>query len=229
VKPVLVRQHGDTVPPSILGEWLRDRSIPAVIHPAYLGFPAPDPEHFSFIASLGSANSPKDAVQPDVADELRLLERAIDADVPVLGLCFGGQALAVALGGEVVPADRPELGWYEVETDDPDLILPGPWLQWHYDRFTVPDGAQELARSETGSQAFSLGRSLGLQFHPESRIEQAVVWARKDAAKEKLAKHGIADGVALAEAGREHQEAAVRAAFDLFDGFWARVQGEEER
>ena len=229
MKPVLIRQHGATGPPSILAEWLRDRSIPAVVHPAYLGFPAPDPEPFSFVASLGSAQSPKDPHEPEVADELRLVERALDADVPVLGLCFGGQALAVALGGTVEPAERPELGWFQVETRDPDLIAKGPWLQWHFDRFTVPDGATELATSDAGSQAFSYGRNLGLQFHPESRVEQAVGWARKDAAQDKLAKHGITDAVALAEAGRDHQEAAVRAAYDLFDGFWARVQGEEAK
>ena len=223
MKPVLIRQHGPTGPPSILGEWLRDRSIPAVIHPAYLGFPPPDPGDFSFVASLGSAHSPKDAGEPPVADELRLLERALAAEVPVLGLCFGGQALAVALGGSVEPAERPELGWHQVETRDPELIAPGPWLQWHYDRFTVPPGAEELAVSEVGSQAFRYGRNLGVQFHPESRIEQAVGWARKDT--EKLARHGVTDGVAIPEAGRHHQEAAVRAAYDLFDRFWAMAQG----
>ena len=224
MKPALIRQHGATGPPSILGEWLRDRGIPAVIHPAYLGFPPPPPEQFSFVASLGSAHSPKDLDEPAVADELRFIERTLDAEVPVLGLCFGGQALSAALGGTVEPAERPELGWHEVETRAPDEIPPGPWLQWHYDRFTFPDGAEELAVSATGAQAFRYGRSLGLQFHPESRIEQAAVWAAKDA--EKLARHGVDDGLALLEAGRRHQDAAIEAAYKLFDSFWARATGE---
>lgn len=221
MKPALIRQHGATGPPSVLGEWLRDRGIPAVIHPAYLGFPPPPPEGFSFVASLGSAYSPKDLDEPAVVDELHFIERALDAEVPVLGLCFGGQALAAALGGTVEPAERPELGWHEVRTRAPEEVPRGPWLQWHYDRFTVPETAEELAVSAAGAQAFRYGSSLGLQFHPESRIEQAALWAVKDA--EKLARHGIGDGVALLEAGRRHQEAAVEAAYSLFDAFWARA------
>lgn len=224
MRPALIRQHGATGPPTVLGEWLRDRGIPAVIHPVYLGFPPPSPEGYSFVASLGSAHSPKDPDEPEVADELRFLERTLEADVPVLGLCFGGQALAAVLGATVEPAEGPELGWHLIETRAPEEIPPGPWLQWHYDRFTVPEGAEELAVSPTGPQAFRLGRHLGLQFHPESRIEQAAVWARKDTYK--LARYGIDDGVPLLEAGRHHQEAAVEAAYSLFDAFWERATGE---
>jgi GMP synthase-like glutamine amidotransferase len=222
VKPVLIRQHGLMGPPAVLGNWLRDRSIPAVIHPAYLRIPAPDPRYFAFVASLGSANSPDQIDKPEVVEELRLLERAVEADVPVLGLCFGGQALAAVLGGAIERAHEPELGWREVATRDPDQVPPGPWLQWHYDRFTVPDGAEELARTEVASQAFRLRPHLGVQFHPESTIEQASVWARKDA--KRTARYGVDDGVALLEAGRAHQTAAVHAAYTLFDAFWSRAR-----
>jgi GMP synthase-like glutamine amidotransferase len=222
LKPVLIRQHGLTGPPALLGDWLRDRAIPAVIHPAYLGIPAPDPRQFAFVASLGSANSPNQTDKPAVVDELRLLERAVAADVPVLGLCFGGQALAAVLGGTVEAAPEPELGWHELETHDPEQVPAGPWLQWHYDRFTVPAGAEELARTPVGSQAFRHGRHLGVQFHPESTIEQVSVWARKDA--ERTARYGVSDGIALLEAGRAHQSAAADAAYALFDAFWSRAR-----
>jgi GMP synthase-like glutamine amidotransferase len=222
LKPVLIRQHGPTGPPALLGDWLRDRAIPAVIHPAYLGIPAPDPRQFAFVASLGSANSPNQTDKPAVVDELRLLERAVAADVPVLGLCFGGQALAAVLGGTVEAAPEPELGWHELETRDPEQVPAGPWLQWHYDRFTVPAGAEELARTPVGSQAFRHGRHLGVQFHPESTIEQVSVWARKDA--QRTARYGVSDGVALLEAGRAHQSAAADAAYALFDAFWSRAR-----
>jgi GMP synthase-like glutamine amidotransferase len=224
VKPALIRQHGPTGPPGVLGEWLRDRGIPAVIHPAYLEIPAPDPNGFAFIASLGSANSPREPEKPAVATELRLLRRAVAADVPVLGLCFGGQALAVALGGSVEEAPQPELGWYELETQDSDQVPAGPWLQWHYDRFTVPQGAVELARTESASQVFRHGSHLGVQFHPESRIEQVGVWARKDATR--TARYGVTDGEARLEAGRAHQAGAVEAAYRLFDGFWSHARRE---
>lgn len=222
MKPVLIRQHGQTGPPALLGDWLRDRSIPAVIHPAYLGIPAPDPRDFAFVASLGSANSPSQIDKPEVAEELRLLRRAVEEDVPVLGLCFGGQALAAVLGGAVERSPEPELGWRELETSDPDQVPPGPWLQWHFDRFTVPEGADELARTAIGSQAFRLGPHLGVQFHPESTIEQVSVWARKDA--ERTSRYGVGDGVALLETGRANQAAAVDAAYTLFDAFWSRAR-----
>jgi GMP synthase-like glutamine amidotransferase len=222
VKPVLIRQHGVSGPPGVFGDWLRDRSIPAVIHPAYLGIPSPDPRDFAFIASLGSANSPNQTEKPEVTEELRLLERAVEADVPVLGLCFGGQALAAVLGAAVERAPKPEFGWRELDTRDPSQVPVGPWLQWHYDRFTVPARAEELALTEVGSQAFRFGAHLGVQFHPESTIEQVSVWARKDA--ERTARYGVRDGVALLEAGRAHQTAAVHAAYMLFDAFWSRAR-----
>ena len=65
---------------------------------------------YSFVASLGSERSATDAATRWVAEEIDLLRAAIAAEVPVLGLCFGGQALSIALGGEVGPrraaADR---------------------------------------------------------------------------------------------------------------------------
>ena len=224
MKPVLIRQHGETGPPGVLGDWLRDRRIPAVVHPAHLGVAPPNPEQFVFIASLGSANSPAETDKAEVAEELELLERAIEHDVPVLGLCFGGQALAVALGGSVERADRPELGWHEIDTDAPELVPPGPWLQWHYDRFVLPVQVEELARTATGSQAFRSGPHLGVQFHPESTIERVSVWARKDAAR--TAEHGVSDGVALLERGRANQDRAIAAAYALFDAFWERAREE---
>ena len=221
MKPALIRQHGHTGPPAVLGDWLRDRAIPAVIHPAYLGIPAPDPTQFAFVASLGSANSPAETDKAAVREELDLLERAVAEAVPVLGLCFGGQALATVLGGAVERASAPELGWVELDTRDPDQVPSGPWLAWHWDRFVLPDGAEELASTALGSQAFRAGPHLGVQFHPESRIEQVAVWARKDA--ERTARYGVTDGVERLEAGRAHQTTAEANAYRLFDGFWART------
>lgn len=64
--------------------------------------------------------------------------------VPILGTCFGSQALATALGGSVEPSPRPEIGWIHVETDVSDLVTPGPWLDWHYARCALPPCAVHL-------------------------------------------------------------------------------------
>jgi GMP synthase-like glutamine amidotransferase len=214
VKRALILQHGDWGPPGLLAEWLEERGIPYDLHRTYVGEPMADPGRYAFIATLGSNRSPLDADDPAVVAELALLRRAIDADVPVLGLCFGGQALAAALGGHVERAPEPELGWTEIETDEPDLVPPGPWLEWHYDRFTTPPGAIEIARTSRAVQAFRHGRHLGVQFHPESTVEIVEQWAAIDRER--------AGDVDLA-ATPEEREAARRAAFALFDGFLERA------
>jgi GMP synthase-like glutamine amidotransferase len=143
-------------------------------------------------------------------------------DIPMLGLCFGGQMLAAVLGGAIDRAPEPELGWHAIDSANPDVVPAGPWLMWHYDRFAVPGGAETLATSAIGPQAFAHGRHLGVQFHPESTIEIVANWARAD--RERLAAHGIEDGEALLERGRRHADAAAAAAFDLFDAFWRRTR-----
>ena len=223
--PALILQHGDWGPPGLLADWLRQRAIPFEIHRTWLGREWPAVEGRAFVASLGSPHSPADADrEPAVARELELLRDAIAADTPVLGLCFGGQMLAAALGGGVEEAEPAEVGWHTIETTVPDEIPAGPWLQWHYHRFTVPPGAELLATSPSGPQAFRHGRHLGVQFHPESTIEIVRDWAHTD--QERLDRLGLGDGDALLDAGNGHAAAAARAAFQLFDAFWAKAQGE---
>ena len=69
--------------------------------------------------SLGSEFAAFDDHKPFVPREARLMRRAVDADVPVLGLCFGGQMLARVLGGEVFRGDEAEIGWLPVRTHRP--------------------------------------------------------------------------------------------------------------
>ena len=217
----LVLMHGDWGPPGLLAEWLAERGIRYDLHRTYVGEPMPGPTGYAFIVSLGSNRNPRDSGDPAVAAELALVEQAIELDVPVLGLCFGGQALAAVLGGDVEPASVPELGWTEIETDEPDLVPPGPWLEWHFERFTTPPGAIEIARTGAATQAFRHGRHLGVQFHPESTVQIVERWAASD--RERLAALGRGDGIELIAATPDEREAARTAAFALFDGFLERA------
>jgi GMP synthase-like glutamine amidotransferase len=140
----------------------------------------------------------------------------------VLGLCFGGQMLAKILGGNVERAPEPELGWQTIESRVPEVVPEGPWLLWHYERFTLPPGADQLAQSPAAVQAFTHGRHLGVQFHPESTIEIVRAWARKD--RDRIKAFGIDDGEAHLELGRHHATQAAEAAFQLFDAFWQRAR-----
>jgi GMP synthase-like glutamine amidotransferase len=177
----LVISHDPLSLPGHVGERLAQRGVEldrVVLvedydRPHHVGsLPALD--GFDLVVPFGapySVNDPQLAhvIQP----ELDLLATAHEQDVPVLGVCFGGQALAAALGGVVEPAPRAEIGWFTLDTDVPAAIPAGPWFEWHVDRFSVPPGAVELARSPVGPQAFRAGRSLGVQFHPE--VDAAII------------------------------------------------------
>ncbi|MGB2950171.1 MAG: gamma-glutamyl-gamma-aminobutyrate hydrolase family protein [Rhodococcus sp. (in: high G+C Gram-positive bacteria)] len=74
-------------------------------------------------------------LNPWVGPETTYLERAIGLDVPILGVCFGGQLLAQILGGTVTKSDWPEYGMTDIESDCPELVGSGPWMQFHVDTF----------------------------------------------------------------------------------------------
>jgi GMP synthase-like glutamine amidotransferase len=222
MKPVLIRQHEEMTPPGLLAEWLEERGIPYEVHHSHKGGTVPDPTDYAFVASLGSPYGPNDTHEPGVVDELALVGAAVENDVPVLGLCFGGEVLSAVLGGRVERAPVPELGWREIQTDDPGAIPAGPWLEWHYERFTTPPGAVEVARTRDATQAFRMGPHLGVQFHPESTVEIVARWADMDT--ESLGGLGIEDGRVLLEVSSETEEAAREGAFRLFDAFLERAQ-----
>jgi len=138
----------------------------------------PDPREYDVIVPIGAPWSvyDHDRIGTWVRDEIDFLRAAVEADVPVLGICFGGQLLAAALGGAVVPAERPEVGWTTVETTRPDLVEAGPWFQWHGDRWVLPEGLEAIARTDVAEQAFVAGRSMGLQFHPELTPAMLDLW-----------------------------------------------------
>jgi GMP synthase-like glutamine amidotransferase len=209
-KPGLILQHGDDGPPGRFAEWLRARDVSFTVHHAGV-CELPDPRDFSFVCSLGSECSAADT-DGWVPSEIAMLGDAVAAGVPVLGLCFGGQALSAALGGGIRVLEEPEVGWVPIVSDD-ETITPGPWLQYHYDLMLLPPGAHEVARSPAGTAAFRHGRHLALQFHPE--VDPALVdrWARMDP---KLASTGITPEQ-LARQSEQCSASARVQAFALFD------------
>lgn len=118
-----------------------------------------------------------DHVEEHVAAEVALVRDAHRRAVPLFGICFGFQVIAHGFGGSVRRSDVAEIGWYDVDTDVPEAIAPGPWLQWHYDVVDVPPIATEIARSAVGPQAFRFGRVLATQFHPEATETMLSRWS----------------------------------------------------
>jgi len=154
--------------------------------------------------------------------ELEKLRDAHNAGIPILGICFGGQVMARALGGSVARSPKAELGWYEIESDDLSLISKGPWFEYHWDRWQNPPEAQEIARSEIATQAFVLGRTLGLQFHPEIDPEVLEEWLAMDGGCAEVESEGIDVAELRARTKAEAAGSEVRAD-DLVEKFLTRV------
>jgi GMP synthase-like glutamine amidotransferase len=170
---------------------------------------------------LGAEGSAYDDTLPWLAAERAALDRALAVGVPILGICFGAQHLARALGGVVAPADRAEVGWLDVETLAPELVPPGPWLQWHRDAFTLPPGAELLARSPVCAQAFRLGPHLGVQFHPEVTPAIALDWGTSYPGS---VLEGATTLDAVRAGGEAHAAGAQVRAYALFDAFLAAAR-----
>jgi GMP synthase-like glutamine amidotransferase len=149
-------------------------------------------------------------IGPWIGDEIAFARSAISLGIPVLGICFGGQMLATALGGSVSRASAPEIGWISLSTSAPDIIEAGPWFSWHFDRFTLPPGVAALARTPVADQAFAVGRALGLQFHPEVNADVLETWLAAGG-EDELAKAGRDVPSLLAQTRQLTGAAAVRA------------------
>lgn len=112
---------------------------------------------------------------PWIACQLRRLKLRLDADRPTLGVCFGAQMMAAALGSHVFAGPVKEVGFHPVAVHDHAMDSPlrhlvgVPVLHWHGDTFTHPDGVEMIASSHVyDHQAFRRGSNLlALQFHAE--------------------------------------------------------------
>src|SRR6516164_5272148 len=164
MRVVVVRHHEEDSAGFIgAGFEARGATLSTLLYPKEGALP--EPNGVAHIVMLGSTSSVYDEGEARawIDEELTWLHRADAAGVPVLGICFGGQLLAAAFGGTVEHAGRQEIGWVTLDSADPELIPPGPWLEFHHDRCQPPAEATVLARNDLGVQAFRLGRHLGVR------------------------------------------------------------------
>lgn len=218
----LIVQHEAPTPPGVLGDWLDDLRAEVDVFRIDLEQRDIDPRDYDLIASLGSQYAAFDDSLPWIEREKRLFIDATNADVPILGLCFGGQLLARIYGGECYRGELSEVGWLPVRSRNVELVPEGPWFQWHFDTFSLPGEAELIADSDAGPQAFVIGRSLGVQFHPEVTFEIMVAWVK--AYPHELDEVGVNPGELLEETSRM-AAASRQSAFQLFQAFADDVAG----
>jgi GMP synthase (glutamine-hydrolysing) len=192
------------------------------------GKPAPGPlDEYDALAVFGGGQNVRQAgALPWMTAEIELLRAALERGMPAIGICLGSQLLARAAGAAIARAPVPEIGWYEVErtTADDSVIggLPPRFeaYQWHSFAFELPEGAVELARSPVCSQAFRLGNTWAVQFHPEVTPDIVEEWIGDYASDPDAVAMGFDPEVARAEA-RERLPRWQEIGTVLFDGFLA--------
>ena len=206
---VLVIRHHDIDSAGFIAEAYEARGAELSVHLFPDDGPLPALDRVDHVVVLGAVSSVNDH-DPWITAELAWLRAADQAGVPVLGICFGAQALCAALGGRVEAMERREIGWIMADSPDPDVIPAGPWLEFHNDRCLLPAAATVLARNDVAVQAFRIGRHLAVQFHPEVDGPQLKRWldAHTDSDATSL---GIDPDQFLADTIREEPAARERA------------------
>jgi GMP synthase-like glutamine amidotransferase len=223
----LVIANADDADPGIVGERFRHHGV------AFTDGLREDPSGWpdltgrDLVLLLGSEWSVYwEHVARSVQAECALVNEAVDRGIPVFAICFGAQITARARGGTVERARRPEVGWHRVDSDHPDLIASGPWLQWHFDVFTVPTGLTEIARSPSGPQAMVGPRLLATQFHPEATETMLSRWTSGD--PDDLLRLGLDPDQIMADTRREVVASRPRAEA-LVDWFVDEHMGDGHR
>ncbi|MGD9000057.1 MAG: type 1 glutamine amidotransferase [Granulosicoccaceae bacterium] len=186
MKPVRIFRHRACEGPGYLADLLEARRVPYELVAIDAGEPVPASlDDISGLVFLGGSMSVNDGL-PWIADELDLIRRAREIDLPMLGICLGSQLISKALGATVsAGANGQEIGWHTVKA-----VPSGPALQWigdlpesftlfhwHGETFELPDGAVHLLASRAyPNQAYAIGNTLALQCHPEMTMESVREW-----------------------------------------------------
>ena len=150
-----------------------------------------EPTDCEFVISMGGPmNVDETDRYPFLKLEREFIQKAIQAEKPVLGICLGAQMIARALGAQVYPGPQKEIGWYPIQLSNAALkdilfqafpVRNPTVFQWHGDTFDLPEGATLLASSRLyPNQAFRYGNSVyALQFHIEITPEMLLDWLLK--------------------------------------------------
>ncbi len=206
MRKLLVCQH---VPHEILGT-LNPMLKHAGFRIRYVNFgrhpdAQPSLDGYAGLIVLGGPMSAYDDQRlPHLAVEMKLIESAMKRNLPVLGICLGGQLIARTLGARVYANPVKEIGWYDVAPSahaDGDPLLNDfqereTLFQWHGDTFDIPHGGIHLASSRhCENQAFRFGDNVyAFQFHLEVDEPMILRWLKVPENRREIARlHGDID------------------------------------
>lgn len=188
----LVIGHSKTAGLRRLGPWFNEQGLDYEVKFGGDGLPE-SLDGYAALIVLGGAPLPyEDDRFPWLPATRALTRQAIDGQIPMLGICLGGQLLAYVGGGTVEHRKlQPEHGITPITldaaaADDPLFsVLPEsfPMTENHVDHITsLPAEAVLLAHSDRSPvQGFRLGdRAWGLQFHPEVSAANIATWDADD-------------------------------------------------
>ncbi len=189
-KAIIIEQVPHEGPGTIAAE-LEALSIRPTIYRVHEGDPVPEDvdDETALIVMGGPMGVYEEEKYPFIKEELSLIEKALKAGSPILGICLGAQLMARAAGARVYKGESKEIGWYGVAlTEDglKDPLLEGigkefTVFQWHGDTFDLPAGSTLLAKSaEFPNQLVRMGpRAYAVQFHLEVTVEMISQWLRE--------------------------------------------------
>jgi GMP synthase-like glutamine amidotransferase len=187
MKPVLICRYAATEGPGYFATYLSAHGIPWRVVKIDEGEALPvDAAACSGLALMGGPMSVNDPL-PWIPVMLGYIRACVDADVPVIGHCLGGQLMSRALGGSVTRNPVKEIGWAPVEVLDRatgERLGARTFLSfhWHGETFSIPDGATRVFASEQcANQGFLFGKHLGLQCHVEMTEELVEAWCASGA------------------------------------------------
>lgn len=184
MKPVAIFQHTHVGQPGAVITVLQELGVPWVLVPVMDGAAIPqDPSEFSGLIFMGGSMGVNDGLAW-IDDEIALIDKARQQNIPVAGHCLGGQVMAAAFGSKVSQGPSMEIGWQPLslaqsaEAQEWFGEGAGEVFQWHADEFELPPGAVRLASSaHYVNQAFVIDdRHLGMQFHLEMTPELVGVY-----------------------------------------------------
>jgi GMP synthase-like glutamine amidotransferase len=174
----LIIQHHIEDRPGLVYDELKTRGFEIDVVMMDATSETPSVSGYDLLVILGSKHAvyDKEIETTWFGRELQVISDAERLDVPILGICFGAQALCLYHGGVVEPSSDPELGWFEILPENDSGVESGPWFEYHFDRCVLPPQAQLWASSANAVQAFAVGMNVGVQFHPEIEEAQLSDW-----------------------------------------------------